>query len=120
MTDCRACKLEAELGTEEVPHPIDKRVHECFLRERAQKSPGQVAHDAYFSSREPNRWAIVPEESKAIWEAAATGVLEQARERMRTKLEGGSPEGAVGGWWGHGMRAAIDQLGLKEKDDQNQ
>jgi len=26
---CRACKLEAELGTEEVPHPIDARVHSC-------------------------------------------------------------------------------------------
>lgn len=26
---CRACELEAELGTENVPHPIDARVHTC-------------------------------------------------------------------------------------------
>lgn len=26
---CRACDLEAELGTEECPHPIDSRVHTC-------------------------------------------------------------------------------------------
>lgn len=26
---CRACKAEAELGTEEVPHPVDPRVHSC-------------------------------------------------------------------------------------------
>lgn len=26
---CRACNIEAELGTEEVPHPIDPRIHTC-------------------------------------------------------------------------------------------
>lgn len=26
---CRACELEAELGTMNVPHPIDGRVHTC-------------------------------------------------------------------------------------------
>jgi len=29
VTSCRACKAEAELGTEEVPHPVDPRVHSC-------------------------------------------------------------------------------------------
>lgn len=27
--DCSACIIEAALGTEEVPHPIDPRVHTC-------------------------------------------------------------------------------------------
>ncbi len=27
--DCRACNIEAEIGTEEVPHPIDTRLHTC-------------------------------------------------------------------------------------------
>ena len=27
--DCQACNIEAEIGTEEVPHPIDPRVHTC-------------------------------------------------------------------------------------------
>lgn len=27
--DCLACNIEAEIGTEEVPHPIDVRVHSC-------------------------------------------------------------------------------------------
>lgn len=27
--DCLACNIEAEIGTEEVPHPIDARVHTC-------------------------------------------------------------------------------------------
>lgn len=27
--ECRACNMEAEIGTEEVPHPIDPRVHTC-------------------------------------------------------------------------------------------
>ena len=26
---CRACEIEAEIGTEEVPHPVDPRVHTC-------------------------------------------------------------------------------------------
>ncbi len=29
---CPQCELEAELGTEEVPHPIDPRVHTCQLQ----------------------------------------------------------------------------------------
>lgn len=27
--DCMACNIEADIGTEEVPHPIDPRVHTC-------------------------------------------------------------------------------------------
>lgn len=27
--DCFECNIEAEIGTEEVPHPIDARVHSC-------------------------------------------------------------------------------------------
>lgn len=27
--DCLACNIEAEIGTEEVPHPIDPRIHTC-------------------------------------------------------------------------------------------
>jgi hypothetical protein len=27
--DCLACNIEADIGTEEVPHPIDPRVHSC-------------------------------------------------------------------------------------------
>lgn len=27
--DCAACNIEAEIGTEEVPHPIDSRLHTC-------------------------------------------------------------------------------------------
>jgi hypothetical protein len=26
---CEACNIEAEIGTEEVPHPIDERIHTC-------------------------------------------------------------------------------------------
>lgn len=29
QVSCRACNMEMELGTEEVPHPIDPRVHTC-------------------------------------------------------------------------------------------
>jgi len=29
---CRECNLESEIGTQDVPHPIDPRVHECQLR----------------------------------------------------------------------------------------
>lgn len=32
---CPACEMEAELGTEDVPHPIDPRVHNCVLDEQA-------------------------------------------------------------------------------------
>jgi transcription elongation factor Elf1 len=28
-TDCFACGIEAEIGTEEVPHPVDVRLHTC-------------------------------------------------------------------------------------------
>lgn len=28
---CEACKLEAQIGTEEVPHPIDARLHTCKM-----------------------------------------------------------------------------------------
>lgn len=28
---CLACKAEAELGTEDIPHPVDPRVHSCLL-----------------------------------------------------------------------------------------
>lgn len=27
--DCIACNIEADIGTEEVPHPIDRRLHTC-------------------------------------------------------------------------------------------
>lgn len=27
--DCLACNIETEIGTEEVPHPVDPRVHTC-------------------------------------------------------------------------------------------
>ena len=27
--DCLACNIEAEIGTKEVPHPIDPRIHTC-------------------------------------------------------------------------------------------
>jgi hypothetical protein len=27
--DCRACDIEDELGTEEIPHPVDSRIHSC-------------------------------------------------------------------------------------------
>ena len=27
--DCAACNIEADIGTEEVPHPIDARLHTC-------------------------------------------------------------------------------------------
>lgn len=30
--DCAACRIEAKIGTEEVPHPIDPRVHECVIQ----------------------------------------------------------------------------------------
>lgn len=36
--DCFACNIEAEIGTEEVPHPIDPRVHTCV------KDPEHVKH----------------------------------------------------------------------------
>lgn len=26
---CRACEIEAEIGTAEVPHPVDARLHVC-------------------------------------------------------------------------------------------
>jgi hypothetical protein len=32
---CKACAIEAEIGTEEVPHPIDARLHTCLLRVEA-------------------------------------------------------------------------------------
>jgi len=28
-TKCKACEMEAEIGTEDIPHPIDPRVHSC-------------------------------------------------------------------------------------------
>lgn len=28
--DCVACNIEADIGTEEVPHPIDRRLHTCL------------------------------------------------------------------------------------------
>jgi|SRR6478609_3071027 len=33
---CRACNMETELGTEEVPHPIDARVHTCTRNNDAE------------------------------------------------------------------------------------
>jgi hypothetical protein len=32
---CRACAFEAEHGTQEVPHPVDPRVHDCVERSNA-------------------------------------------------------------------------------------
>ena len=28
--DCEACNVEAKIGTEEIPHPIDRRLHTCI------------------------------------------------------------------------------------------
>ncbi len=36
--DCFACNIEAEIGTEEVPHPIDPRLHTCV------RDPEHVQH----------------------------------------------------------------------------
>lgn len=36
--DCFACNIEAEIGTEEVPHPIDPRAHTCV------RDPEHVQH----------------------------------------------------------------------------
>ncbi len=36
--DCLACNIEADIGTEEVPHPIDPRVHTCV------RDPEHVKH----------------------------------------------------------------------------
>lgn len=35
-SSCFACDVEAELGTEEVPHPIDARVHTCTRNKDAE------------------------------------------------------------------------------------
>ncbi len=37
--DCMACNIEADIGTEEVPHPIDPRVHTCL------RDPEHVQHE---------------------------------------------------------------------------
>lgn len=35
---CRACEVEAEIGTEDVPHPVDERVHTCRQNDDARLS----------------------------------------------------------------------------------
>jgi len=30
QSKCDACNIEAEIGTIEVPHPVDRRLHTCF------------------------------------------------------------------------------------------
>ena len=29
QSGCEACRIEAEIGTREIPHPVDRRLHTC-------------------------------------------------------------------------------------------
>lgn len=43
-TGCEACKVEARMGTEECPHPIDARIHTCQSAPTPPETPAAAAH----------------------------------------------------------------------------
>lgn len=52
LTRCEACSIEAEIGTEEVPHPVDVRLHTCAAAETVKQAPRM------------SKYAVLPERVK--------------------------------------------------------
>lgn len=57
MSDCMACSIEAEIGTEEVPHPVPARFHTCLALVPTNPAPPPEVVWGYAESDQAERWS---------------------------------------------------------------
>lgn len=63
---CRACQMEAEIGTEELPHPIDPRAHTCL--EVAQEAAKTDYVVGFYFDQSLTRVALITK-ARPLWQA---------------------------------------------------
>lgn len=81
--NCGACRIEAAIGTEEVPHPIDGRLHTCV-----SIGIGRRPHEFSFGSRIETASEMSPAERKHLEQVrAALAEAWHAAHRTMTKEE---------------------------------
>jgi hypothetical protein len=74
---CEACSIEARIGTEEVPHPIDPRLHTCCV---AQPQPRSVVR--WFAAAMERE--LHENDHKGTWDRCTLGYL---AKRLREEVE---------------------------------
>jgi 8-oxo-dGTP diphosphatase len=80
---CPACEMEAELGTEDVPHPIDPRVHSCALDKQ-----GTTRYVAGFFFDPTFRYVALVLKKRPDWQAGKWNAV-------GGHVEDGEPAGAA-------------------------
>ena len=75
---CEACSIEARIGTEEVPHPIDQRLHTCVCEVPIAQRPA-VRWFAVAMERE-----LRENDHKGTWDRCTLGYL---AKRLREEVE---------------------------------
>lgn len=74
---CEACSIEARIGTEDVPHPIDPRLHTCCV---AQPQPRSVVR--WFAAAMEHE--LRENDHKGTWDRCTLGYL---GKRLREEVE---------------------------------
>jgi hypothetical protein len=96
---CEACSIEARIGTEEVPHPVDRRLHTCVVPLAVRPRPA-VRWFAEAMERE-----LRENDHKGTWERCTLGYL---AKRLREEVD----ELVVAAMDGH-VEASAGEDGLR-------